>query len=154
MKTKDGQHLPPRISWVGHLPRSLAFKTPKFQLVLMEATHTCSMMLNQNLLEVEPNQIHGHIVPWNKHFEIKSAQMDLYTVIYIYLSIYPSIHLSIYPSIHLSTYPPIHLSTYLPIYLSTYLSIYLSIYPSVYLSFQSICLSIYLSIYLSPFFLR
>ena len=66
-------------------------------------------MLNQNLLEVEPNLIHGQIFLWNKHLEIKSAQMDLYN---LYLSIY------------LSTYLPIYLSTYLPIYLSTYLTIY------------------------------
>ena len=82
------------LSWVGRLPRSLAFKTPKLQLVLVEVTHThtishsrMTIRLDQNLLEVEPNQIHGRIFPWNKHVEIKSAQMDLS----IYLPIYQSV---------------------------------------------------------------
>ena len=38
---------------------------------------------------------------------------DFELLLYIYLSIYPSIYLSIYPSIYLSIYPSIYLSIYL-----------------------------------------
>jgi hypothetical protein len=86
------------------------------------------------------------------HICLSSVCLDVFYylhIIYLYLSIHPSLIYIDISSLHLSTYPSIyyllsftyHLSIYL---LSTYPSIHLSVYLSIYLS---------VFVYLSPFVL-
>ena len=65
---------------------------------------------------------------------IYQHQTFIFTILFMYISIYQSINLSIYQSIMLSIYQSINLSIYQSINLSIYQSTNLSIYQSINLS--------------------